>query len=416
MSVCVLLVSACRGEESLVKPGKLLTSDEGAVSFVMELDRSYGGGAGVKTVQMPLLKLPGLAEVQFRTQPQDASIWWIWDTREPFYHILQGLPEWEPGRYFIQYSWSREKAKVCLYINGVPTRELNAHFSKPWNFHDQATEFVIEDGPIKISDVKIGYAYRPWEDLKKDCPADLMGRYEEKLWDFPEVKPMDLSTLKLVPVYSNALASADAINGWVLEGAGDVSATNGWLTMWSLKPDAVPPDNGHIVYWCPQDFPENFVAEWETQILSPEGLLIVFFATQGLNGEDIFDPALPKRNGTFGQYINAKLHGYHISYFSNPAHEPGRTTSNLRKNPPSFMVTQGPVGIPATSKAVHQLRLIKNGAHIQMQCDGRVIIDYTDDQTDRYGAPYGGGKIGFRQMQWTQARYRNFRVSEFVVR
>jgi hypothetical protein len=45
--------------------------------------------------------------------------------------------------------------------------------------------------------------------------------------------------------------------------------------------------------------------------------------------------------------------------------------------------------------------------------DGRVIIDYTDDQPERYGKPYAGGKIGFRQMQWTRARYRNFRVLKF---
>jgi hypothetical protein len=37
--------------------------------------------------------------------------------------------------------------------------------------------------------------------------------------------------------------------------------------------------------------------------------------------------------------------------------------------------------------------------------DDRKIIDYTDQ-----AAPLGSGKIGFRQMQWSHFRYRNFRV------
>jgi hypothetical protein len=53
--------------------------------------------------------------------------------------------------------------------------------------------------------------------------------------------------------------------------------------------------------------------------------------------------------------------------------------------------------------------LIKDGAHIQLQVDGKVIIDWTDVGS-RYGPVLGGGKIGLRQMQWTQAQYRNFRV------
>jgi len=58
---------------------------------------------------------------------------------------------------------------------------------------------------------------------------------------------------------------------------------------------------------------------------------------------------------------------------------------------------------------VHEVRLIKDGAHVQLQVDGRVIIDFLDDGR-RYKAVLGAGKIGFRQMGPTVARYRRFRV------
>ena len=40
---------------------------------------------------------------------------------------------------------------------------------------------------------------------------------------------------------------------------------------------------------------------------------------------------------------------------------------------------------------------------------GAKIIDWIDDGKINDG-PLGGGKIAFRQMQWTHFRYRNFKV------
>jgi hypothetical protein len=53
--------------------------------------------------------------------------------------------------------------------------------------------------------------------------------------------------------------------------------------------------------------------------------------------------------------------------------------------------------------------LIKNEAHIRLFIDDRLIIDWIDDGKINDG-PLGGGKIAFRQMQWTHFRYRNFKV------
>jgi hypothetical protein len=44
-----------------------------------------------------------------------------------------------------------------------------------------------------------------------------------------------------------------------------------------------------------------------------------------------------------------------------------------------------------------------------MFVDGRKIIDWLDDGKT-YGEVLGSGKMGFRQMQWTHFRYRNFKV------
>ncbi|WP_394366470.1 DUF1961 family protein [Cyclobacterium xiamenense] len=59
---------------------------------------------------------------------------------------------------------------------------------------------------------------------------------------------------------------------------------------------------------------------------------------------------------------------------------------------------------------MHTLRLEKEDSSIRMFIDGRKIIDWTDD--GGRGPVLQDGKIGFRQMQWTHFRYRNFTVWE----
>jgi hypothetical protein len=170
----------------------------------------------------------------------------------------------------------------------------------------------------------------------------------------------------------------------------------------------------HHVYWCPKTFPSSFVAEWEAQNLKTDaglGLCIVFFAAKGVGGEDIFDPKLPKRDGTFSQYTRGKIGSYHVSYYANASDEPGRGHANLRKNNMFALVQKGEVGIPTDSVKPHKLRLVKDGPRIVMFVDDRKIIDWTDDGKT-HGPPHADGRIGFRQMQWTRFRYRNFRVWE----
>src|SRR5690606_34934774 len=205
-------------------------------------------------------------------------------------------------------------------------------------------------------------------------------------------------------LYENSFAKEALMHDWVMEGPGRTAFADGWMEMYA------PEEKWHHVFWCPRDFPSRFIAEWEMQNLHPEaGLVIVFFAASGIAGEDIFDPSLPKRDGTFKYYTKDKLRSYHISYYANNPKNPDRALAHLRKNNMFALVQTGPVGIPKESTAIHHIRLIKDGAHIRFFVDDRMIIDWIDDGKT-YGEVYDDGKIGFRQMQWSHFRYRNLRV------
>jgi len=206
-------------------------------------------------------------------------------------------------------------------------------------------------------------------------------------------------------IYENSFSDKNQVADWTMEGAGTLEFRGDWMEMYSSV------EKYHHVFWCPKDFPSGFVAEWEVQNLKTDaGLCIIFFAAKGKNGEDIFDPSFPKRDGTFNQYTKSKFFNcYHISYYANGRDDPGRETAHLRKNSGFQMVQEKEPGIPLKSTAVHHLRLLKDDARIVMYVDDRMVIDWTDDNK-KYGPVLKGGKIGFRQMKWTHFRYRNFKV------
>ena len=208
-------------------------------------------------------------------------------------------------------------------------------------------------------------------------------------------------------LYSNSLANADKVNDWILEGPAKIEFKNKWMHIFS------PNEEGHHVFWCPVDFPDNFIAEWEAQNQEIDaGLCIIFFAAKGLKGESIFDVSMPKRTlGTFTDYTKGAMNDYHISYYANGRDNPNRETANLRKNKGFKLVQTGEMGIPVQSTAIHKMRLIKQEGKILMYIDDRKIIDWTDDGI-KYGKILESGKIGFRQMQWTHFAYSNFKVWE----
>lgn len=211
---------------------------------------------------------------------------------------------------------------------------------------------------------------------------------------------------KGVLLYENPLADKQSMDDWVMEGPAVTEFRDGWMHMFS------PEKKGHHVFWCPEDFPDSFIAEWELQNMEPDaGLCIVFFSATGIHGEDVFDPSLKERDGVFSKYTKSDLNNYHISYYANGKDNPGRQISHLRKNAGFNLVHYGQDGIPVHSTDIHKMRLIKQENRIMMYADDRRIIDWTDDGKE-HGPALGGGKIALRQMQWTHFRYRNFRVWE----
>ncbi|NND32754.1 MAG: DUF1961 family protein, partial [Saprospiraceae bacterium] len=214
----------------------------------------------------------------------------------------------------------------------------------------------------------------------------------------------DLNPVKGDLIYSNNLDHALTVEDWVLEGPVQIEFKDDWMEMYS------PDEEGHHVFWCPKDFPGSFVAEWELQNLELDaGLCIIFFAAKGAQGESIFDPDLKPRGGIFSSYTKSDINCYHISYYAHTPNAPNRPHSHLRKNAGFHKVAIGEAPISPLSTSIHKATLVKRENHIVMYLDDRKIIDWQDDGRS-YGPVLGGGKIGFRQMQWTHFRYRNFKV------
>lgn len=207
-------------------------------------------------------------------------------------------------------------------------------------------------------------------------------------------------------LYHNNLSCEADVAGWVMEGPGKIDFVDNTLIM------ASPNGEFHHVFWCPQNFPGSFIAEWSVQNVNPEaGLLIVFFAAKGLKNEDLFDPSLKTRTGKFSDYTRSDIKNYHISYYANARNEPGRLNANLRKNKSFHFMQKGRAGIPIHSSDIHKITLVKNNNHILLFIDGREAINWTDSGKIG-GDAHMDGKIGFRQMKWSRFSYHNFTVYE----
>ena len=210
-------------------------------------------------------------------------------------------------------------------------------------------------------------------------------------------------------VYSNNMSSAKELKDWILEGKAHVEFKGGWMHMYS------PHEENHHVYWCPKDFPKDFIAEFDAQNYAADGgLCILFFCAKGLHGEDLFDSSMPKRTtGDFEDYIRGAMNCYHVSYYANGRDHPGREIANLRKNAGFHLIESSEPGIPIHFTGVSHLKLVKKDGLIRMYVNDRKIIDWKDDGK-KFGPILGEGKIGFRQMEWTHFAYRNFKVWEIA--
>jgi hypothetical protein len=219
-------------------------------------------------------------------------------------------------------------------------------------------------------------------------------------------------------VYASSLASPEDIEGWRMEGPGEMTFTDGWMHLRArghgtrTVAGAAAGDGNHV-FWCPQEIPSDFIAQWRMKNQNLEaGLCIVFFCATGLEGQSPFDESLPERDGdAFGPYRRGALRGYHCSFYAHHPKNKNREHSHLRKNPGNHMLQQGLRGILVDSEDEHVITLIKVGARIALWVDDRKCIDQLDDGKTA-GNPLGAGHLFFRQMTWTHFAYRDFKVWE----
>jgi len=382
------------------------TAQQGTIMFEVRTTQAYRTGPDSAAVEIDLLEIPGLARCRFSQSTTVCEVEWLWDAGVGVDSLKVEIPALPgPERYCFLFTWDATAGQFTGYVNGVPLR-LPGTELPPWK-SPLATEARLAGEAATVSFVSAEPRYLDPQESLERVPQDLRGHRGELFGVFPtQPAAVDIASRQGELLYAAKLDTADSLKGWVMEGPGLTACEDGWMVMSSQRPRG---PEGHTVNWCPETFPDRFVAEWEMKILSETGLCIVFFAAAGPKGEDIFSPTLPQRTGVFKQYTQGGINCYHISYFANTPSAPGRITSNIRKNGGFYLIANGPPGIEPGSDAVHRLRLVKDSGHLQLQVDDRVVIDYTDDGSG-YGPPLGAGKIGLRQMQWTVARYRDFRV------
>ncbi|MFI4910834.1 MAG: DUF1961 family protein [Sedimentisphaeraceae bacterium JB056] len=405
--LCYSAVAADAQTQSTVIDLKKPVSQSGTISFKLHTDKKYFNGQGQADYQQLLVELPGVNKIYFRRTDQVINLVWVWDRDEDIHYagLMTDFTELPgPQTFFLQYTWNSAGGFAQGYFNGRPLR-LPGVRNEAWWVDGQAEKAVVGQGGLKVTDVNITCDYTPADQIAAKVPSEFYGEYAS-LTGFGKVpEPIDFVGRRGGLIYENLLDSEKAVEGWVKEGPVDVSFKDGCMLMRSAD------FKEHIVFWCPEDFPESFIAEWEFEPLSYYGLAIVFFAAKGENGEDIFAPSLNERDGRFVNYIFGDILSYHVSYFANIENfQMGRPDSNLRKNNKFYRVGSGPVAIEPGAEGWQHIRLIKDGNRIQLFGNGRICLDWKDQQPERYGKAYGDGKIGFRQMKPTIGRYRNFRL------
>ncbi len=393
-------------------------SQQGAVSFILHTDKTYSNGKEKNAFRQILLELPGLARCMLARNYTAVNILFIWeknDIHRGFSLYFTELPG--PGKYSIQFTWDADKGLADMYMNGIPSRLENPRYYTPWKVKGEAVSFNIPPGPNRVTDVKILSSYMPEEEVLKQVPKKLYGKMAPLIIgnkEFPP--PVDTVKRKGKLLYSSKMNNQASMKDWVLEGPADISFKDDMMIMGSQTPN--PPDgsSGHFNYWCPLDSPGNFIAEWEFQPLKEHGLAIIHFAAKGVNGEDIFDPTLPKRDGHYEQYHSGAINNYFIIYYSNLRimRTTNIATIYMNKSTKLTALARGQIGVTPGIMKFHRLRLIKDGGHIQLLVNDKVYFDCADPGNERWGPVLKDGKIGFRQMAVTVAAYRNFNVWELV--
>jgi len=102
---------------------------------------------------------------------------------------------------------------------------------------------------------------------------------------------------------------------------------------------------------------------------------------------------------------------YTDSYWSRN-NEAESLSNRLRKNPGFKQVAEGPSLTTGPTDVTHRLRILKSGAHIEVEVNGKVLIKWDDSDH-----PRGAGRIGLRSMEGvTMVAYDNFKVWQVIAK
>lgn len=248
---------------------------------------------------------------------------------------------------------------------------------------------------------------------------------------------LNVANLKLELVYDNDFSSDDRIDfetslvadgkrmrlpdpqaEWIAEGWGGADVCGGklWIAPVAFEAcgeRAVNPNRGpsHMVVWNKTRFPADLMFEFTVNHHgSNDGLTLVFFAAEGLEGEAIFDLALPPRNGVYRNYNRGQLANYTVSYWSRNkakgAITKGERYSNrVRKNPGANMLATNASLTDKCNDCDFKVRVLKVAGSITAEINGTVVNHVTDPD------PHGSGYIGLRSMEGVdRVSYDDFKV------
>jgi len=212
-------------------------------------------------------------------------------------------------------------------------------------------------------------------------------------------------------LYHCPLAKEEDIRDWRWEGKPVMDFSEGKLCLRNgLGTEAGQAAN--YLLWAPIKVAGSFRASWKFQPLEEPGLAMFWFAANGTEGRDLFDPSLAPRNGQYRQYHSGDMNAYHLSYFrrKNPD-ERGFHTCNMRKSHGFHLVCQGADPIPSIEdvQGEFEIQVVRLGDRIELKINELPVFCWEDDGS--IGGPaHREGYFGFRQMAPLVATYSDFKV------
>lgn len=211
------------------------------------------------------------------------------------------------------------------------------------------------------------------------------------------------------------LVEASDPASWVHEGVGSIEATADGAVRLTCRGSRQGQEG--CMAFLRQPLPDQIAVEYTLTVKSRGGLIINYLALRGVNGEDLFDPRLPKRTGIMPNYWATQwgLQSYHVSIcrFNDRGQHTG--TSNWRRNPGARLVGHGEDPIREIDRA-YRVRITKDRGHGQLFVDGVFAHGFVDHATNLGPIP-DHGRFGFRLVgQNVVAEFRDLSVRRIEAR